>query len=108
METYTFTFYTFRGKEHFYYYYIKKGEMLQSERKPGRVFHFGKQKQVHPYRRQVSHNRGEIVILDECNINELIFSKITNRIFVGSYPRSSQDILRLKEHKITSILSIQS
>jgi len=48
------------------------------------------------------------VVVDECNINELVFSKITSQIFVGSFLKSSLDMMRLKEQNITSILSIQS
>jgi len=57
-DYFTYTYYTYRNKELFYYYYIKKGSTIQSERKPGRVFHFQNQKRTHPYRRRVTHSRG--------------------------------------------------
>jgi protein-tyrosine phosphatase len=56
----------------------------------------------------VAHFRGEINIIDDCNINELIFSQITPQILVGSYPRSVMDIHKLKENKVSAIFSIQS
>jgi hypothetical protein len=64
MEYYSFSFYTYRNKEQFYYYYIRKGSVIQSERRPGRVFLFNNQKITHPYRRRVSHPRGEISVVD--------------------------------------------
>lgn len=64
MDVYTYSFYTFRGKEQIYYYYIKKGDVFQSERKPGRVLKMEEQEDYHPYRRQVCHSRGEIVVVD--------------------------------------------
>lgn len=63
-EYYTYTFYTYRGKEQIYYYYIKKSNVIQSERRPGRVLLFKNQKSVHPYRKKVINPRGEIYVVD--------------------------------------------
>jgi hypothetical protein len=63
-DSFTYSFYTYRNKELFYYYYIKKGSTIQSERKPGRVFYFQNQKRAHPYRRKVTHSRGDINVVD--------------------------------------------
>jgi len=69
---------------------------------------FNEQDIFQHYRREVNHMRGEIGVVDESNFNGLIFSKITNNIYVGSYLKSSKDIVKLKEQNITAILSIQS
>lgn len=82
--------------------------MLQSERKPGRVLLFVRQNCPHPYREGVAHPRGEIVVTDQCNIHELVFSRINSRLCVGGYPRDAGDIRKLKSEGVTGILSIQS
>jgi hypothetical protein len=69
VDHFTFTFYTYRTKQNFFYYYIRKASTIQSERRPGRSFNFASQHTPHPYRTKVTHPRGEISILDECNIN---------------------------------------
>ena len=61
-----------------------------------------------PKRFKVTHSRGDIAIYDECRFNELIISEITPQIYVGSHIKSVQDIQKLKEYNISSILSIQS
>lgn len=68
-EVYFYTFYTYRGKEQFFYLYIKKNSKMESERKPGRVFKLDDQEAPQQHRIKVTHSRGEIVIVDEFSIN---------------------------------------
>lgn len=95
-------------REEFRYFYIKKGEVVESERKPGRIFHFGTPKAPHPQRRGVTSRKGELSIHDDCSLNTLKFSKVTPQILVGSYPRSRADLQLLKENNVSAIFSIQS
>ena len=37
-DLWSYSFDLFRNKSQFLYYYIRKGEILESERKPGRIF----------------------------------------------------------------------
>lgn len=81
---------------------------MESERKPGRVFKFADQQAPQQHRVKVTHSRGEIVIVDEFSIDQIVLSQITPQIYVGSYPKSRADILRLKDNNISAIFSIQS
>lgn len=81
---------------------------MERERKPGRLFNFNAQTASHPQRISVTYTKGEISINDECSLNALKFSRITPKIYVGSYPKSLSDIQRLKEEGVTAIFSIQT
>ncbi len=47
-------------------------------------------------------------IYEECYFNELNYSKITDKIYLGSYLNTTQDFELLKAQGITGILSIQT
>ena len=108
IPVYSYSFLTHRGSQEFRYYYIRKRETVERERKPGRIFKFMQQKALHPQRRGVTHQKGEISIFDDCSFNALKISQVTANIFVGGYPKTAKDLELLKKSNISAILSIQS
>lgn len=61
-----------------------------------------------PGRIGVFHPKGEIFVLDRCNVDELTCSQVTPCILVGSHLRTKADLQRLKEQGVASVLALQS
>ena len=57
-SVYYYTFYTYRGKEKFQYYYLQRSQILKKERAPGRVYELNQPHRNHPHRIGVKNTRG--------------------------------------------------
>jgi hypothetical protein len=88
----TYSFYTFRGRDSFSYSYLRRGQELVGERTPRRCLVLADQQTATPSRMQILHPKGEVFVLDRCNVGELAFSQVTPQILVGSHLRSRSDL----------------
>lgn len=66
------------------------------------------EKNSHPKSLELVFKSGDIEVREFCNFEELNFSKINDSIFLGAYVRDLEDLNKLKEKGVTSIISIQT
>lgn len=92
VEILSFSFYAYRGRNSFSYSYLRRGQVIANERTPKRIFDLSDQQTAIPSRVDVLHPKGEIFVLDRCNVGELAFSQVTGDILVGSHLRTRADI----------------
>lgn len=84
-----FDFEIYRGKSKFHYYYMKKNKEYTVQRHPGRKYYLGSNTKTHTRCLGIQHPAGNTEIYEQCNFNELVYSRVTDRIFLGAYLKNS-------------------